>query len=91
MSDKRINRVTIKRIAGSVRAEAEVRSLPENAVQIVASSGLAGISPDADAASLKEIEDGQLAELRKRLYAAGFSKRAISAAVKTMTRETGGL
>jgi hypothetical protein len=86
MSDKRIDRVTIKRIAGSIRAEAEVRSLPENAVQIVASSGLAGVSPDADTAALKEMEDAQLAELRKRLYTAGFSKRAIATAIKSVVR-----
>jgi hypothetical protein len=36
--------------------------------------------------SLKGIEDRQLSELRKRLYDAGFSKRAIATAVKNVTR-----
>ena len=89
MSDKRIHRVTVKRTLDSaqidIRAEAEV-TLSGDAVQTITYSGLRGISRDADTASLKEMEDAQLSELRKRLYAAGFSKRAIATAVKSVTR-----
>jgi hypothetical protein len=52
---------------------------------VVTSSGIC-VPSDADAARLKEMEDAQLSELRKRLYAAGFSKRAIATAVKSFVR-----
>jgi hypothetical protein len=81
----RIHRITIKRIGGSIWAEAEV-TLSGDAAQTITSSGLQGVSVDADPAYLKMVEDGQLLELRKRLYAAGFSKRAIATAVKSIAR-----
>lgn len=82
MSENRIHRVTVKRTADSVRAEAEV-TLSGDAVQTIASSGVQAIGVDAD---LTAVEDTQLSELRKRLYAAGFSKRAIATAVKSIIR-----
>src|SRR5260370_36361315 len=85
MSENRIHSVAIKRIADSVRAEAEV-TLSGGAVQTITSSGLRGISVDADPAYLRVVEDTQLSELRKQLYAAGFSKRAIATAVKSVVR-----
>jgi hypothetical protein len=72
-----------------IRAEAEVL-IPSNdhsIAQEITSGGLWGIESDSDASYLKEIEDEELSELRKQLYAIGFSKRAISAAVKNVTRE----
>jgi len=85
MSENRIHRVTLKRIADSVRAEAEV-TLSGDAAQTITSSGLRGISVNADVAHLKGVEDAQLSELRKRLYASGFSKRAIATAIKSVVR-----
>jgi hypothetical protein len=75
--DKWIRGITMRRTRDSVWAEAEV-SLGKT-VQIITSSGG---SSDADTAS----EDAQLSELRKRLYAVGFSKRAIAMAVKSVVR-----
>ena len=90
VAERRIHRVTVKRVADSgriiIRAEAEVRNLPGDAVHTVTSSGVQGLPSDSDTASLKEMEDAQLSELRKRLYAEGFSKRAIATAVKSVTR-----
>ena len=89
MAENRIRRVAITRIASAgqldIRAEAEVTE-PGGAVQVVASSGVGSIPSDADARHVKEMEDAQLSELRKRLYAAGFSKRAIATAVKDVVR-----
>ena len=88
MSENRIRGISIKLIAGSreldVRAEAEVVG-SEGAVQVVASSGVRAPS-DSDTAHRKQLEDAQLSELRKRLYAVGFSKRAIATAVKSIVR-----
>jgi hypothetical protein len=85
MSENRIHRIALKRLGDSVRAEAEV-TLAGNAVQTITSSGLQGISVDVDPAYLSVVEDTQLSELRKQLYAAGFSKRAIATAVKSVVR-----
>jgi delta-aminolevulinic acid dehydratase/porphobilinogen synthase len=89
MSENRIRRVAIKRITSAgqidIRAEAEVTG-SEGAVQVVTSSGVQGIPSGADAVNLREMEDTQLSELRKRLYAAGYSKRAIATAVKDVVR-----
>lgn len=87
MPEKRISRVTIKRITGSsqieIRAEAGI-ALPGVAAE-VSSSGVR-IPRGADDAHVKASEDEQLSELRKRLYAAGYSKRAIAAAVRNVVR-----
>jgi len=56
-------------------------------LQDVSSGGLWGIESDSDASYLKEIEAEELSELRKQLYAMGFSKRAIATAVKNATHE----
>ena len=89
MPDKRIHRVTVKRTLDSaeieIRAEAEV-TLSGDAVQTITSSGARGISVDVDPTYLSLVEATQLSELRKRLYAAGFSKRAIATAVKSVSR-----
>jgi hypothetical protein len=84
MSENRIHRVTVKRIADSIRVEAEI-TLSGAAPQIITSS-VRGISADADLAHLKIVEDAQLSELRKRLYDLGFSKRAIASAIKSVVR-----
>lgn len=88
MSGNRIRRISIKRTSSAdqidIRAEAEVSALG-GAVQVVTSSGVI-IRVAADAEHLKEIEHAQLSEIRKRLYAAGFSKRAIATAVKSVVR-----
>jgi len=55
-------------------------------MQTITSGGLWGIESDSDDAYLTSIEGEQLAELREQLQAVGFSKRAISAAVKNATR-----
>lgn len=87
-TEDRIHSVTVKRVSASgritIRAEAEVRK--GNAVEVIASVGVQDIPSESEGALLKQIEDGQLAELRKRLYAAGFSKRAIAEAVKGTTK-----
>jgi hypothetical protein len=74
-----------------IRAEAEVLipSSSEGAsiVQEITSGGLWGIESDSDASYLKEVEGEELSELRKQLYAVGFSKRAIATAVKNVTHE----
>jgi len=69
-----------------IRAEAEV-TLTGDVLQDVSSGGLWGIESDSDASYLKEIEAEELSELRKQLYAMGFSKRAIATAVKNATHE----
>jgi hypothetical protein len=72
-----------------IRAEAEIL-LPSgdaSIVQEITSGGLWGIESDSDDAYLTPIESEQLAELREQLQAVGFSKRAISAAVKNATHE----
>ena len=88
MPEIRIRKITIKRIARSsqidLRAEAEV-SASGGAVEVVTTSGVT-IPADTDAVHLKEMEDAQLSELRKRLYAMGFGKRAIATAVKGVVR-----
>jgi hypothetical protein len=83
LADDRIHRVTIRRTADSVRAEAEVTL--SDSVRTLTSSGV-GVR-DADAVSLRAGEDAQLSEVRRQLYAAGFSKRAIASAVRDLTRE----
>jgi hypothetical protein len=55
-----------------------------NICQKVTSGGLWGIESDSDASYLTEIEQEQISELRGVLHEIGFSKRAISAAVKEM-------
>jgi hypothetical protein len=63
-----------------IGAEAEV--VVEGVCQTIHSGGLWGIESDSDESYLREIEQEQLGELRDQLYALGFSKRAIAAAVK---------
>ena len=68
-----------------IRAVAEVRN--GDAVVTVASSGV-GVRADG-AASLREMEDAQVSELRRTLYGMGFSKRAIATACKDVGRDMG--
>ncbi len=81
MSDNRITRVSIRRIAEHgetvVRAEAEC-SVSGKPVTIASTGARAD---DVTA------EQTQLGELRKRLYAEGFSKRAIATACKDVGRD----
>jgi hypothetical protein len=85
MSENRIHKVTVKRIADSIWAEAEI-TLSGVAPQTITSSVIRGMSSDADPARLKVGEDAQLSEVRKRLYDLGFSKRAIASAIKSAVR-----
>jgi hypothetical protein len=84
MPENRIHRVTVKRTADSIWAEAEI-TLSGVAPKIITSS-VRGIAADADPAHLKTVEDAQLSEVRKRLYDLGFSKRAIASAIKSAVR-----
>lgn len=61
-------------------AEAEVTT--GNVVQTIRSGGLWGTEDDSEESYLKEIEGEEIAALRAELYSLGFSKRAISTAVK---------
>ena len=56
----------------------------DNVCQTITSGGLWGIESDSEESYLKEEEQNQLAELRSILYEMGFSKRAISTAIKEM-------
>ena len=76
-----------------VRAEAEIlipaSGEPAHYVrQEITSGGLWGVESDSDAGYISEIEAEQVAELREQLQALGFSKRAVSKAVKEVTRKT---
>jgi Holliday junction resolvasome RuvABC DNA-binding subunit len=75
--DGHIDGITVRRTAESIRAEAEVT--------------LAGVGRTITSVGRSTSPDSELLELRRQLYALGFSKRAISTAVKTMKREAGGL
>jgi len=68
-----------------IRAEAEV-SLTGDVMQEVSSGGLWGIESDSSKEYFAEIEADELFELRKQLYAVGFSKRAIATACKNIER-----
>jgi hypothetical protein len=68
-----------------VRAEAAI--VVDGVVQNISSGGLWGVESDSDQAYFTEIESEQLSELREQLYTLGFSKRAVSAAVKNAVGE----
>jgi len=85
MSENRIRRITLKRIADSIQAEAEVTIAGEG-TKTIASPVIRSFGAYADLAHLKVAEDAQLSELRKRLYEVGFSKRAIATAIKSVVR-----
>jgi hypothetical protein len=74
-----------------VRAEAEysidAAGTGYAPIQELTSGGLWGIESDSRREYLAEIEQEQLAELRVQLAGIGFSKRAISAAIKNAARE----
>lgn len=77
-----------------VRAEAEffVGSKLVNVgctpVQTLTSGGLWGIESDSDEKYFAEVEQEELSQLRQQLEAIGFSKRAVSAAFKTIERKS---
>ena len=74
-----------------IRAEAEY-SVGEGVrgghclIQEVTSGGLWGIESDSEASYFAEVEAEELANLREQLAGIGFSKRAIAAAFKDVTR-----
>jgi hypothetical protein len=70
-----------------IRAEAEILipSGDASIVQEITSGGLWGVESDSDKSYLAEIETEQLSELREQLRAVGFSTRAITTALKTLT------
>jgi hypothetical protein len=63
-----------------IRAEANIRV--GDTLQTIVSGGLWGIESDSREDYLHEVEGEELADLRAQLYALGFSKRAIAAAVR---------
>jgi hypothetical protein len=67
--DGHIDRITVRRTAESVQAVAEVT--------------LAGVGRTITSGGHSTSPDAELLELRRQLYALGFSKRAISTAVRT--------
>ena len=73
-----------------IRAEAEY-SVGESRggylCQELTSGGQWGIESDSDASYFAEVEQEELADLRKQLEGIGFSKRAIAAAFKNIERE----
>jgi hypothetical protein len=72
-----------------IRAEAEVL-IPADGHSIsqeITSGGLWGIESDSDKSYLAEVEQEELSELRRQLYALGFSKRAIATACKDVKHE----
>jgi hypothetical protein len=72
-----------------IRAEAEV-SIPSgdaSILQEITSGGLWGVESDSDKDYIASIEGEELGELRKQLYALGFSKRAIATACKNVTHK----
>ena len=71
-----------------LRAEAEV-FVPcgqSSISQGITSGGLYGIESDSGKDYIAEVEQEELAELRKQLSALGFSKRAIATACKGVER-----
>ncbi len=74
-----------------IRAEAEIL-LPlgdASIVQEITSGGLWGVESDSEREYLSEIETEELASLREQLGAVGFSTRAITRALKTLTHVNG--
>lgn len=61
-----------------------IRRTPEGKTVAVAECSVSGtnVSVSSDGVDGVDHENSQLAELRRRLYAAGFSKRAIATACK---------
>jgi hypothetical protein len=72
-----------------IRAEAEILIPTGDAslAQAITSGGLWGIESDSDESYFAEVGAEELAELRTQLSGIGFSKRAISRAIKNATRE----
>jgi hypothetical protein len=73
-----------------IRAKAEIAmpngghtsAGPTATLQTITSGGLWGIESDSEEDYLKVVEGQELADLRTQLYALGFGKRAIAAAVR---------
>jgi hypothetical protein len=70
-----------------IRADAEYSVDGSDVVQEITSGGLWGIESDSGKSYFAEVEAEELAELRTQLSGIGFSKRAISAAIKNATHE----
>lgn len=71
-----------------IAAEAEYTLRSDNGgsvVQRLHSGGLWGIESDSDASYIAEVESEELGTLRAELEAVGFSKRAISAAMRNVS------
>jgi len=67
---------------------AKAKIVTENGtIQTIRSGGLWGIESDSDKSYIAEIEQEQLAELRKELTALGFGKRAIDYAYQNIDNE----
>ena len=88
---KRILSISIERMeslpAGNwpfIGIGAKAKITVNDTCQTITSGGLWGVESDSGDDYLKEEEQNQLADLRAQLYELGFSKRAITAAVKEM-------
>jgi hypothetical protein len=71
-----------------IRACADV-TFADGVHQSIYSGGLWGIESDSEESNLREVEAEELADLRRTLHEAGFSKRAIAAAIKENAELTG--
>lgn len=69
-----------------IKAEAVVK-LTGDLTQRISSGGLWGIESDSDPSDFRSIEHEQLDDLRDELHAMGFSKRAVTAAFRTIERK----
>jgi hypothetical protein len=68
-------------------AVASVQLTKDGPFQEIQSGGLWGIESDSGDDNFASVENEELSQLREQLHALGFSKRAISAAFKTITRK----
>ena len=66
-----------------IRAEAEIQLSENGTFQTITSGGLWGVESDSGD-YIKEIEQEELKDLRRKLEAIGFSKRAVTAAFRTV-------
>lgn len=65
-------------------ATAEVQTSQHSTIQTIRSGGLWGTESDSDDSHFAEIEKDELADLRRELESIGFTKRAVSAAFRTI-------
>ena len=67
---------------GFIGIRAKAKIAVNSIQQTITSGGLWGIESDSDDSCFAEVQSEELADLRAQLYALGFSKRAVAAAIK---------